>query len=138
MNRFVANFQEFPDLSFEVGMEATNQNRVTHRVIVVARGSLASREVWERQFDSWCALQGQVPKFRRGSSLIGRTVAYVLFPGTHPIVDFIVRWVGVEAILIDRSIASRVSQLERAVATLQRRAVQPLFATTQGAQVARD
>lgn len=126
MKRFLTTFQDFPDLQFDIGIEPTNKKRVAHRLIIVAHGNLKSRDEWQAAFDAWCALQGQVPKFRRGNDLTGQTVAYAVFLGAHPIADFIVRWIGVESVSIDQTVGNRLSRLEQQVAALRRRMAHPL------------
>lgn len=130
-------FEDFPDLDFHVRIEPTNRERVAHRLIISAKGDLDSRDAWQASFDAWCALQGQLPKFRRGNALTCQTVAYAFFPGAHPIADFIVRWMGVEALSIDRTLGNRLSRLEKEVASLHRQLAHPLRATTQGDSTAR-
>lgn len=138
VKRFVATFWEFPDLSFEVWIEQVDSERIKYRVMVGALGDLQNRDVWQKSFDQWCGSQGLSPKFRRGNVRTNRTLARVVFFGSHPIVDFIVRWIGFDALPLGHVTGSRVGELEAQIALLRKQNAELLRSAKRGREARRE
>lgn len=137
MKRFPAAARGFPKLRFEIEWVQIDSDRVKSLLVVDVFGELASRDSWQEIFDGWCAAQGQSPKFKRGNSRTNRTEAKVTLYGYHPIVDFLVRWIGLENLPMGQPDSSKIGQLEAELAQLRKQNAELLQLFTQARNVRR-
>lgn len=137
MKRFVAAALGFPELRFEIEWVQIDRDRIKYLLVVGVSGDLASRDSWQEIFDGWCAAQGQSPKFKRGNSRTNRTEAKVVLHGFHPIVDFLVRWIGLDTLPIGQPEGSKTGQLEAELSQLRKQNAELLQLVTQAREVRR-
>ncbi|WP_199084340.1 hypothetical protein [Bosea sp. ASV33] len=137
MERFPAPARGFSKLRLEIEWVLIDSDRVKYLLVVDVFGSLTNRDSWQEIFDGWCAAQGHAPKFKRGNNRTNRTEAKVTLHGYHPIVDFLVRWIGLENLPMGQPDQSKISQLEAEIMQLRKQNAELMQLLTQARDVPR-
>jgi len=94
---FVSKMDRFPELSFEATITQGVGYNFQYTLVVTALGSKSSRAQWQKEFDFWCSTQSATPIYTSGKGINDRTEAKVVFYAAYPLIDFLVRWIGLRA-----------------------------------------